>query len=318
MYYIFGRYFTAWAKKTKTTLDDAILPNIKQIAVVLIILSGFYYALSSLPSLAPYYGQLSAVFSVLVVIASAFVITKIVNAATDWYVARNIERKIQGKSDHILFILKKIIQVIVYIAALFIILGVLGIDLSGLAVGLGVGSIVIAFALQSILGDIFSAFSIYFDRPVQVGDFIVVGDYSGTVMNIGIKSTRIKLLHGEELVIPNKELTSTAVRNFRKLEKRRIEFVIGVVYSTSSAKLKKIPQIITEILSKIDLVALDRVHFTDFGDYSLKFTTVYYVKTGDYVKYKDVQQTINFAIREEFEKEGIEIAFPTQTIYVQK
>ena len=317
-YYIFGRYFTSWAKKTKTTLDDAILPNIKQITIILIVIFGVYYTLNSLPSLALYSAQLSEIFNVVVILLSAFAITRLINTIMNWYAARNEIKDPQGKNNHLLFILNKIVQFIVYLTALFVILWILGIDLSAVVVGLGVGSIAIAFALQSTLSDVFSAFSIYFDRPFQIGDFIVVGEYTGTVTNIGVKSTRLKLLHGEELVIPNKELTSTAVRNFRKLEKRRVQFNIGVIYGTPSAKLKKIPGIITEIMLKIDLATLDQVFFTEFGAYSLIFTIVYFVKSANYINYKEVQQIINFAIKEEFEKEGIEIAFPTQTVYLNK
>jgi small-conductance mechanosensitive channel len=316
-YYIFGKYLASWARKTKTTLDDAILPNIKQITIVLIILFGFYGALTSLPSLAAYQAQVLAIFNVTGILLGAFAIARFTSTILNWYAARN-EKDAQSKNSHLLFILNKVVQFIVYLAALFVILWILGIDLSAVVVGLGVGSIAIAFALQSTLGDVFSAFSIYFDRPFQIGDFIVVGEYTGTVTNIGVKSTRLKLLHGEELVIPNKELTSTAVRNFRKLEKRRVQFNVGVTYGTPSAKLKKIPGIVTEILQKIDLATLDHVFFTEFGVYSLIFTIVYYVKSANYIKYKEVQQTINFAIKEEFEKEGIEIAFPTQTVYLNK
>ena len=197
-------------------------------------------------------------------------------------------------------------------------LWVLGVDLSGVVVGLGVGGIAIALALQNTLSDVFSAFSIYFDKPFEIGDFVIVGDHSGTVTNIGVKSTRIKLLQGEELVVSNKELTSTKVRNFRKLERRRITFTIGVTYNTPLSKLKKIPQIISKIIQDTELAELDRVHFTEFGDYSLKFLVIYYVKVSDYGKYMETQEAINFAIKEAFEEEAIEMAFQTHNIYFNK
>ncbi|MCJ7713168.1 mechanosensitive ion channel family protein, partial [Candidatus Bathyarchaeota archaeon] len=161
-------------------------------------------------------------------------------------------------------------------------------------------------------------FSIYFDRPFEIGDFIVVGDYSGTVTNIGVKSTRIKLLQGEELIVSNQELTSTYVRNFKKLDRRRVTFTLGVTYNTPFIKAKKIPGIIKDIFEKVELADIDKVHFTEFGDYSLKFVVIYYVKVADYGKYLETQEVINFAIMGAFEKEGIEMAFPTQTIYLEK
>jgi len=148
-----------------------------------------------------------------------------------------------------------------------------------------------------------------------------VGDYSGTVKKIGIKSTRVQLLQGEELVLSNSVLTTSSVRNFKKMRKRRISFSFGVIYATPTNKLKKIPDIIRDIIDsdKLEYVdKLDRVHFTEFGDFSLNFDIIYFLKTKDYVKYKDTQQEINFAIKAAFEKEGIEMAFPTQTIFLNK
>jgi len=317
VYFIFGKYFSKWATKTKTTLDDEIFRNVKTIAVMLIIVVGVYYALSSFTFIQSFSEQLAAIFTVTEILLAAFAITRVANVLADWHLKKNGTRK-NGRSNHILFLLKKLVQLFVYVIAFLTILYVFRVDLSGVVVGLGVGGIAIAFAVQNQLGDVLGAFSIYFDRPFEIGDFIVVGAHSGTVTNIGVKSTRIKLLQGEELIISNRELTSTSVRNFRKLEKRRVTFTIGVTYSTPTAKLKKIREIIAGIVKCVELAELDRVSFTEFGDYSLKFLVIYYVKAADYGKYLDIQETINFAIKEAFEKEGIEIAFPTQTVYMNK
>ena len=316
-YYIFSKYFSAWARKTQTTLDDAILHNVRSIAIILIIVLGSFYALTSLTFTASYSFYICAIFTVVSILLVAFAITRVTNVLADWYVQRKMKQSV-STNNHLIFILKKIIQLVVLVAALLVILGMLGIDLSGIVVGLGVGGIAIALAVQSTLSDVFSAFSIYFDRPFEIGDFIIVGDQAGTVTNIGMRSTRVKLLQGEELVMSNKELTSTQIRNFKKLEKRRVVFQFGVVYSTPIEKLKKIPILVTEIIKKEEFADLDRIHFCEFGDFSLKFEVVYYVVVGDYYKYMDTQQSIYFAIKEVFEKEGIEMAFPTQTIFIEK
>ena len=221
-------------------------------------------------------------------------------------------------SEHILFILKKIVNAAIFLFAFLIILDVFDVNLSGAVVGLGVGGIAIAFALQNVLSDVFSAFSIYFDRPFEIGDFIIVGDYAGTVKKIGIKSTRVQLLQGEELVLANSVLTTTSVRNFKKLRKRRIIFHFGVTYDTPIEKLKKIPDMVRKIVDGNELATVDRIHFKEFGDFSLNFEIVYYMNSKDYAKYMDTQQEINFAIKEAFEKEGIEMAFPTQTIFLNR
>ncbi len=316
-YIIFGRYFSKWAQKTETTLDDDILNAVKSIIIISIVILGIEYALAPLSLLQPYNETLTGVFTVMQIFLGAFGVTRISNIVADWYATRTA--LVTGKnSHHLLFLLKKVIQVIVYVAAFLLILVIFNVDLTGAVVGLGVGGIAIAFALQNTLSDFFSAFSIYFDRPFEIGDFIIVGEYSGTVKNIGVKSTRLKLLQGEELVISNKELTSTSVRNFRKLEKRRVTFTIGVAYDTPLEKLRGIPEIITSIIKNVDSADVERVNFTEFGDYSLKFFVIYYINSADYGKYLDTQQAINFAIKGAFDRENIEIAFPTSAVYVKK
>ena len=320
VYFIFERYLKRWAEKTETKLDDMILQNIKAPIYALVFIIGIYYAISPLSILQPYSGLISILFSVAQILVVAFIATRVINVLVEWYAEKRIKR---GKrlSEHLLFIFKKSLQAVVYIFAFLAILAAFNIDLTNVVVGLGVGGIAIALALQNILSDVFSAFSIYFDRPFEVGDFIVIGDYMGTVKKIGIKSTRIELLQGEELVVSNRDLVSEKIRNFKKMRRRRISFVIGVTYDTPIEKLRKIPEIIKEIIDpkKLpDVDQLERVHFKEFGPYSLNFEIVYYMKTRDYIKYMDTQQAINFAIKEAFEKEGIEMAFPTQTIYLNK
>ncbi|MEE8564853.1 MAG: mechanosensitive ion channel family protein, partial [Candidatus Thermoplasmatota archaeon] len=315
VYHIFERYFTRWAKKTKTKLDDEILRNIKKPIYFFVILIGTYSALETLTILDNYSEALAFIFTIAEILLATFIVTRVVNVVIAWYAEKRPKKEM---SEHILFILKKIINGIIYLFAFLIILYVLNIDLSGVVIGLGVGGIAIAFALQNVLSDAFSAFSIYFDKPFEIGDYIVVGEYSGTVKKIGIKSTRVQLLQGEELVLANSVLTSTSVRNFKKLKKRRASFSFGVTYDTPSKKLKIIPDIVKEIIEKNEILEVLRIHFKEFGDFSLNFEVVYYIRNKDYTVYMDVQQEINFAIKEAFEKEGIEMAFPTQTIFLNK
>ena len=320
VYFIFSRYLTKLAEKTKTKLDDMILENIRTPIYVVVVLLGAYYGSKAFSALGTYSDLLAKIFLVAEILVITFIVTRVINILISWYSEREVKER-KKISEHLLFVFKKIIHAFIYICAFLIILSVFRIDLSGVIVGLGVGGIAIALALQNILSDVFSAFSIYFDRPFEIGDFIVIGEYMGTVKKIGIKSTRIQLLQGEELIVSNRQLTNTSVRNFKRMKKRRIVFTIGVTYDTSVDKLKKIPEIIKSIIDPEKLPNVDRlerVHFKEFGDFSLNFEIVYYTKTSDYIKYMDTQQAINFAIKEAFEKEGIEMAFPTQTIYLNK
>jgi small-conductance mechanosensitive channel len=165
---------------------------------------------------------------------------------------------------------------------------------------------------------LFSYFVIFFDRPFEVGDFITVQDKVGTVEYTGIKTTRLRALTGEQLVFSNTDLTNSRIHNFKKMQERRVLFRIGVVYQTSAAQLKEIPQIVKNIIEKHSDVRFDRGHFATYGDFSLNFEFVYFVIGSEYVKYMDTQQSINLEIYDEFEKRGIEFAYPTQTLFVNK
>ncbi len=316
-YFFFERYLSRWAKKTKTTLDDEILKNIKKPIYLFVILVGSYYALDTISLLKLYASLIADIFIVAEILLVTFVITRIINVLLTWY-AKKSAKKGKKMSEHILFIFKKTLHFTVYLFALLAILAAFRIDLTNVVIGMGVGGIAIALALQNILSDMFSAFSIYFDKPFEIGDFIIVDNYAGIVKRIGLKSTRLELLQGEELIMSNRELTNTSIRNFKKMKKRRIVFTIGVTYDTPLEKLKEIPDIIRNVIQNIEMAEMDRVHFKEYGPYSLNFEIVYYMKTRDYMRYMDTQQEINFAIKKEFEKREIEMAFPTQTIIINK
>jgi small-conductance mechanosensitive channel len=217
-----------------------------------------------------------------------------------------------GKNNkHAIFVLKQVVSVIAFIVAAMIIINLFGpADVwQSIVASTTITGIVIAFALQSTLSDLFSAFYIYIDRPFEIGDYIVIGEYSGTVRNIGVLSTRLQLLQGEELVISNKELNSAYIRNFRKLQKRRITFKIGVTYDTPNEKLKKIPSMIVEIIKNVKGATPQYANFNEFGEYSLNFFVSFFVNASDYGKYLEVHQEINLAIRDAFEQEGIALAY---------
>lgn len=316
VYHVFGRYFTRWAKKTKTTLDDEILANIKLPIYLAVIVIGLYYALTPLGILDPFLFEIRLIFSIIEILLVSFAVTRIINVMVAWFAEKKREHE-KDVSEHILFLLKRMLHIVVYIFAFLLVLWAFGINLSGALVGLGVGGIAIAFALQNVLSDLFSAFTIYFDRPFEIGDFVIIGSDMGTVKKIGMVSTRIQTLQGEELVVSNQELIATRIRNFKQMEKRRIVFGLGVIYGTPLSKLEKIPDMLKEIVDSVDLADVDRVHFKEFGDFSLNFEIVYYIRSKDYAVYMDTQQEINFKIKEAFEKEGIEMAFPTQTLFVK-
>jgi len=219
---------------------------------------------------------------------------------------------------HSIEIVGKIIKFVLWIIGFVFILQFLGYDVTTLVAGLGIGGIAIAFALQNVLSDIFASFTIYYDKPFKKGDYIVIGQDSGTVLATGLKSTRIQTLQGDELVISNKTLTEERIHNYKKMKERRINFQFRIEYGTPTKKMKKINEIVKKIFEEIPEVRLHSVRFFSFGDYSLIYHVIYYVKNREYLVYVEAQEKINFAIKEAFEKEGIGMALPTQTLYLKK
>ncbi|MCB9788543.1 MAG: mechanosensitive ion channel family protein [Deltaproteobacteria bacterium] len=210
------------------------------------------------------------------------------------------------------FVLRLVLWALIFTLAL----GNLGIEISALVAGLGIGGIAAALAVQNVLGDLFASLSIYFDRPFDIGDFIIVDDLMGSVSRIGMRSTQVRSLSGEQLIFPNSDLAKSRIKNYKRMDERRIVFSIGVTYETPYALVARVPQMLREAVEQAGNVRFDRSHFQTYGDSSLVFETVYYVLSPDYNVFMDTQQSVNLAIFERFEREGIDFAYPTRTLHV--
>ncbi len=191
-----------------------------------------------------------------------------------------------------------------------------GVEVTTLLASLGIGGIAVALALQNILGDLFASLAIALDKPFVIGDFIIVGDYLGTVEQIGLKTTRIRSLSGEQIVFSNSDLLNSRVRNYKRMFERRVVFEFGVVYQTPPQKLERIGGLVEEIIRQQEKARFDRAHFESFGASSLDFEVVFYVQDPDYNVYMDIQEAINIEMYRRFEAEGIEFAYPTRTVFM--
>jgi small-conductance mechanosensitive channel len=210
-------------------------------------------------------------------------------------------------------VLRLILAVIV---VLLVLDNIPGVEITALVASLGIGGIAVALALQNILGDLFASLSIVLDKPFVVGDFIIVDSFLGTVENIGLKTTRIRSLSGEQLVFSNNDLLKSRIRNYKRMQERRVLFSFGVVYQTTADKLESIPGVIRSIIEGQSDTRFDRAHFQGYGDFALNFEVVYYVLSSDYNVYMDIQQAINLKIYRRFQASGIEFAYPTRTLYM--
>lgn len=206
---------------------------------------------------------------------------------------------------------------VLWAVVLLLTLDNLGVDVTALIAGLGIGGIALALAVQNILGDLFASLSIVIDKPFVIGDFIIVEDLVGTVERIGLKTTRVRSLSGEQIIFANSDLLKSRIRNYKHMYERRVVFTLGVTYQTPHEKLAAIPKLIREVIESQEKVRFDRAHFKEYGDFALKFEAVYYVLVPSYNIYMDIQQAINLALARCFEEQGIEFAYPTQTLYLK-
>ena len=313
--YILSGWFKNWAIKTKNSLDDFIVSTLEKIQWEWVVI-GIFAATRYLN----FSQSVDRWMLWLFVFVMLYRIIRISNSFMDYVTAKvylekeAVDSGSKGAVKHIVLILK------IGVAGVLIVMALdnLGFNIGALIAGLGVTGIIIGLAVQNIVGDLFSSFCIIFDKPFEVGDFIIVGDFMGVVDDIGIKTTRLTSLGGEQLVFSNSDLTGSRIRNYKRMAKRRIVFNFGVEYGTEAEKLKSIPAAVKTIISEIEDTTCDRAHFQKFGDSSLYFEVVYYVLSADYTKYMDIQERINFEIFSKFNNEGIKFAFPTQTLHVKE
>lgn len=303
------------ALKTKTDIDDAFIKIIRSIRPPFYSFLAFYIAFRTLstPEL------FSRIIDIVLIIWVVWQVIVAAQILLDFIFSKGIAR---GKRDagtkSALKILNNLAKAILWVLGGIFILSNLGINVSSLVAGLGIGGIAIALAMQNILGDLFSSFAIYFDKPFLVGDFVVIGKHRGTVEKIGIKTTRIRAPEGEEVVISNRELTDARIQNFGRIKERRITFSIGVHYNTTNRLLRRLPKMIREIMNSEKGARFERVHFVEFGDSALIFKVTYWIESADYNIYMDINQEVHLKIKKAFENEGVKIAYPTRTIYLEK
>lgn len=302
------------ARRTKTDVDDFLIQLSRHAGPLVYISAGLYFATRPLSLSGGLRQALHAFFLIILTIKVIQLIQEALIFFLDkWSSATGRE---DPTNKAVVGNIGKVLRVILWIVGTVFIFDNMGINVTSVVAGLGIGGVAVALAAQAVLGDAFSSFAIFLDKPFKVGDFIIVGDLMGAVEHVGFKTTRIRSLGGEQLIFSNSDLTSSRVRNYKRMETRRILFKIGVTYQTTTEKVKVIPSMIERIIRDHELTKFDRAHFQSYGDFALIFEIVYYVLSPDYNQYMNVQHYINICIKEEFEKAEIEFAYPTQQLFV--
>ena len=303
------------AERTKTEFDDVLIEVFTKVRPPFYVLVALYFALQALTI--P--GTVEAAVRVAFVLVIVYEVGRGSGRLVDFFVTKHVAASDgNGHAKTMANAVSIVLKVVLWAVGIAMALSNVGVDVTSLIASLGIGGIAIALALQNVLADVFSSFSIYMDKPFKVGDFIVVGGDKGKVENIGLKSTRIRSQQGEMLIISNRELTSARVQNFEQLQRRRYSFTLGVTYGAPVGKLREIPGIVEEMISRHDLVDFERCHFARFGESSLDFETVFHVNSSDYSVFMGIMQKINLDLYERFAKEGIGFAFPTRTVHLEK
>ncbi len=312
---LLNRRLATVSERTTNRIDDVVAAVFANTKTWALSYAGLWFGVKSLDMPA----QVHSVLRYLTVIVAVLQVGAWGNVA----IAQFIKYRVRASIDHdpatatTMAALGFLVRILLWSVLLLMALDNVGIEIGPVLTGLGVGGIAVALAVQNVLGDLFASLSIVLDKPFVIGDFIVIDDYKGNIEHIGLKTTRVRSLSGEQLVLGNADLLKSRIRNFKRMQERRILFTLGVVYQTPRETAARIPDMLKDVIESTDSTRFDRAHFKSFGPSSLDFEVVYYVLVPEYNTYMDIQQKMNLEIMRRFEAEGIEFAYPTQTLYLE-
>ena len=313
---LIGKYFMRLAQKTATDLDDMFAGLVQKISLFFLLVLGGYAGSLYLTLSPTAHGivnhALFAAFIIQVALWGNSIIYYLITKTTR---LREYEDASAKTTLNVLGFLSKLI---LWSVVVLVILDNLGFNITTLIASLGIGGIAVALAAQSILAELFASLSIAMDKPFVIGDFIIVDNFLGTIEKIGMRTTHIRSLGGELIVFSNTDLLRSRIRNYKRMQERRILFGIGVVYGTPADKVEAIPAMVRDIIDADEMTRFDRGHFKEYGASSLNYEFVYYVLSPEYNVFMDTQQRINLSIYRTFEEEGIEFAFAARTLHLRE
>ncbi|OGB32759.1 MAG: mechanosensitive ion channel protein MscS [Burkholderiales bacterium RIFCSPLOWO2_12_FULL_61_40] len=302
------------AKNTDTWVDDLLVDILLSTRILLVAGTSLYVATHFL-ALPAAMGKLAdRAFICLLILQTGFWVNR---GFAFWLNRRfsNGDAADEGARAMTRSLLSFLGRVVLWVVVALLLLDNMGLNVTALVASLGIGGIAVALAVQSILGDLFASLSIAIDQPFVIGDFIIIDDLMGTVEHVGLKTTRIRSLGGEQIIFSNNDLLKSRIRNYKRMQERRAVFSFGVTYDTPAATLELIPQLVRQAIETQDKVRFDRAHFKNFGASSLDYEVVYYVLEPDYNVYMNTQQAVNLRLVKLFTEHNIAFAFPTQTLH---
>jgi MscS family membrane protein len=316
-YWVMSRIVRTFTARTKTQIDDLIIDLIDTPIVVLIGLAGLKVGVDQLSLNLKAAGIIDKVIFILFILNVSWVIINLVDAFIKNYLKPMAEKSKNGIDDAVASVAARIVKIILWAVVILAILSNLGYNISALIAGLGIGGLAIALAAQDLLSNLFGGFAILSDKPFKIGDRIRWGTNDGFVREIGFRTTRVETLEGTVLVVSNSELAKLTVENISKEPARKVTIKLGLTYNTPTKKVLEAEKILKDIFAKNkDLTGDSAVGFSDFGDFALIITAVYWVKNPG--KLMQVKSDVNMEIKSKFERAKLDFAFPTQSIVLEK
>lgn len=303
-----------WTSRTKSQYDDILFGTIERFILPYLYLLINYNIITTL-NIDP---RLLRVLKVAIAVVTVYYIVRLLNFVIHVSVTGIMRRRneTEQRMKQLTGILN-VVKAIMWLMGILVLFDNLGYNVTTVVAGLGVGGIAIALAAQTVLADLFSYFTIFFDRPFEIGDAISVGNENGTIEYIGIKTTRLRSLSGEQLVMSNADLTKNTIHNFKRQQERRVAFRLAIAYQTDQALLLKVPEVVKAIIQQQKDVRFDRAHLLSFGEYSINYEIVYIKLSADYNQYMDTHQQVLYRILQTFQEMGIAFAVPSQRIFLE-
>ncbi|MEM3364541.1 MAG: mechanosensitive ion channel family protein [Candidatus Micrarchaeia archaeon] len=317
VYVIFAKYLRQIAKNTKTEIDDILIEISEGPIIIFVLILGLYIgkAIALNPDSVPYI-FIDSIFEILLTINVAWLILRFIDSFVVRYMRKHAERGDSKLNEQLISLVRNLLRIIIVLLTLIFLLSNLGFDVTALIAGLGIGGIAVALAAQDSISNFIGAIVIFTSKPFRVGDFVRIGQYQGTVRQVSLRNTRIELLSGTYLIIPNNKVVTDVVENFTMANERMIEQVIGLIYDHDSKKIEKAIQVLTDIVSSHPNISRHDIRFMEYGAYSQNINMRYWIK--DPTQLRQTVHQVNLEIKKAFEKNKIEFAFPTQTIQVKK
>ncbi len=305
-------------KKSATKLDDIIYDSLELPLSVLVFLVFFYHGLRFINF--PDYISILIYesFNVVIILSITWFLYNFVDSFFDLYIIPHVEKTENTFDDHIVRPLRKLLKLLIILFGILASLNAAGYDITTILAGLGIGGLAVALAAQDTLKNFIAGIIILVDKPFKLNEWIKIGDIEGIIEDVGLRSTKIRTFWDSLVIMPNSNIVDSSIENFSKMNKRRVLMTIGLTYDTPVEKIRKAKEILNDIIiNHRGTVQPIRISFKEFGAYSLNIRVEYFIRNFGFDFYLDTIDEINLKIKEEFEKEGIEMAFPTQTIYVK-